>query len=98
MRDIIFLIIKILFVIGFLMAASALCADNEVCSRVTNRLIILGGFCFIVGPFLTGSGFTAKCHYISTPTPEIIWKLVAILAWITSLIVMLFAWYGSAGA
>lgn len=47
---------------------------------------VVGSFSFFFGKYFTGSGVFARYHYVNTPTPEIIWKITAIICWIIAVI------------
>jgi len=48
--------------------------------------IILGLLFFIFAKLGTGTGFFARLHYVDKGTPEIIWKIFAVILWVIAVI------------
>ena len=60
----------------------------KVESDIFFRFNIFGSFAFFFADYLTGSGFRSHGQYVSTGTPGCVWKFLAIILWIISIIIL----------
>lgn len=54
------------------------------------RIFTFGAAAFFFSVYLEGSGFWARCHYIDSPTPSCVWKLLGILLWLIGAAILVY--------
>lgn len=60
-----------------------------IASRIPVHFAFFGSLAFFFGKYMTSSGFRAR-HYVTTGTPEVIWKIAGILCWVGSTISIIY--------
>jgi hypothetical protein len=57
---------------------------NSTKDMLIFRLSNFGSLSFFFGPYLIGSGGWIHAHKVNAPTPEIAWRVLGVLLWLSA--------------